>query len=177
MPIPSAFEGSGLLSPGDHTATIEELRKSILIEGPRSPIDGWDLQWRRYLVRNLYILTQDLWAEGVEDIFIDGSFATNKPKPGDIDGFYYVEKERQRDVHRALCSRRLEWDTTQRRLDPSSGKRKPIMWHTYRVEFFPGWWPAIKDPDTGKTIAFTDFFRRTRASRPKGVVKILKGAV
>jgi hypothetical protein len=32
------------------------------------------------------------WTAGIDDIFIDGSFCTEKPDPGDVDG-YWVEPD------------------------------------------------------------------------------------
>jgi hypothetical protein len=69
------------LPPGDHPATLDEIRRRFGFT-PR----------RRWLVKGLRAAAQAFWAAGVEKIFIGGSFCTEKPDPGDIDG-YWVEPD------------------------------------------------------------------------------------
>jgi hypothetical protein len=38
-------------------------------------------------VDNLAVLVAQLWQVGIDRIFIDGSFAQDKPRPNDIDGY------------------------------------------------------------------------------------------
>jgi len=47
---------------------------------------------RRWLLKGLRSGVQASWAAGTEDIFIDGSVCTEKPDPGDIDG-YWIEPD------------------------------------------------------------------------------------
>src|SRR5580658_10501019 len=47
---------------------------------------------RRWLFKGLRVAVAAFWAAGIEDIFIDGSFCTEKPDPGDVDG-YWVEPD------------------------------------------------------------------------------------
>jgi hypothetical protein len=56
---------------------------------------------------------------------------------------------------------------------------KPLMWHRYHVELFPQFTPpfdtlavAATSPQ-GRQILFTEFFRHTRAGKPRGIVRIL----
>jgi len=72
--------------------TLVELERSILVTGPEDKDDNWDTKWRVQLVQNLRILVKELWKEGITEIFIDGSFATDKLHPGDVDGYFVVEK-------------------------------------------------------------------------------------
>ena len=87
--IPS-FQPDGLLPPGDYEVSFNELRQSILTDGPHgSPDhDAWDTSWRNRLVDNLEILTKQLWQVGIRDIYADGSFAEDKDHPNDIDGYF-----------------------------------------------------------------------------------------
>jgi hypothetical protein len=39
---------------------------------------------RRWLLKGLRAALRASWAAGIEDIFIDGSFCTEKPDPGDV---------------------------------------------------------------------------------------------
>jgi hypothetical protein len=41
-----AFTAQGHLPPGDHELTIEELRRSMLVEGPGPEHPAWDAAWR-----------------------------------------------------------------------------------------------------------------------------------
>ena len=47
---------------------------------------------RRGLLKGLRGAVDALWTAGAEQIFVDGSFYTGKPEPGDIDG-YWVEPD------------------------------------------------------------------------------------
>src|ERR1035437_1577782 len=73
--IPDFDSTTGALPPGDHRA--EEIG-SRLGFSPR----------RRWLLQGLHIAVKAFRAAGVEDIFIDGSFCTEKPDPGDVDGYW-----------------------------------------------------------------------------------------
>ena len=75
MTIIPDFDVDGLPPPGDYEVSFEELRASSLVLGPRNGADdeNWDSQWRSLLVANLEVLTRQLWAVGVRDIFADGS--------------------------------------------------------------------------------------------------------
>jgi hypothetical protein len=43
-------------------------------------------------LKGLRAAVKAFWLAGIEDIFIDGSFCTEKPDPGDVDG-YWVEPD------------------------------------------------------------------------------------
>ena len=53
--------------------------------------ESWDSHWRSHLVDNLQVLSQQLWAVGVRDIYADGSFAEDKHHPNDIDGYFICD--------------------------------------------------------------------------------------
>lgn len=84
------FQPDGLLPPGDYEVSFEEIRQSVLTDGPTVGTDErtWDSDWRRRLVDNLEILTKQLWQVGVREIYADGSFAEDKDHPNDIDGYF-----------------------------------------------------------------------------------------
>jgi Family of unknown function (DUF6932) len=79
--IPPFDSETGALPPGDHQATLEEVAARLGFT-PR----------RRWLLKGLRAAVEALWAAGVAQIFVDGSFCTEKPEPGDIDG-YWVEPD------------------------------------------------------------------------------------
>ena len=79
--IPAFDPSTGALPPGNHQATLEQIRKRLGFT-PR----------RRWLLKGLRAAIEAFWAAGIEEIYIDGSFCTEKPDPGDIDG-YWVEPD------------------------------------------------------------------------------------
>lgn len=178
-PIPHHFTADGVLEPGDYHATFEELRGSLLVHGDGSS-PTWDRAWRTSLVDNLAVLVEQLWAVGIEQIFVDGSFAEDKDHPNDIDGYFVcslrdlatgdlVRKLNLLDPHKAWT-----WDPHQRRSAPGSVKKQLPMWLTYRVELYPhvGQLTGIRDRH-GHDLEFPSAFRQSRRDgRPKGIVAI-----
>src|SRR3712207_1855388 len=73
---------------GDYEMTPEELRNSMLVEGPEGEYPNWDAAWRLKLVENLEVMVGQLWEVGISEIFVDGSFVEDKDPPGDIDGYF-----------------------------------------------------------------------------------------
>ena len=82
------FDEDGLLPEGDYPMTIAELRDSLLVYGPGKTCPQWDSKWRLQLVNNLGHLANQLWAVGITNLFIDGSFVEDKDHPKDIDGYF-----------------------------------------------------------------------------------------
>jgi hypothetical protein len=79
--IPAFNPETGALPPGDHEATLDQIAKRFG-STPR----------RRWLLKGLCAAVEAFWAAGIEKIYIDGSFCTEKPDPGDVDG-YWVEPD------------------------------------------------------------------------------------
>jgi hypothetical protein len=95
MAIPKTFTKDGVLAPGTYDATISDIRKSILVHGNTAAT--WDVKWRSRLLDNAEILIRQLWAVGINDIYLDGSFVEDKDHPNDIDGYF--------DPHLAMFSK------------------------------------------------------------------------
>ncbi len=74
--IPAFDPVTGGLPPGDHRATMSEITHRFGFT-PR----------RRWLLKSLRIAVKAFREAGIEEIYIDGSFCTRKPDPGDIDGY------------------------------------------------------------------------------------------
>ncbi len=49
------------------------------------------MKWRLFLVNQLEIMAEQLWAVGINQIYIDGSFVEDKAHPNDIDGYFECE--------------------------------------------------------------------------------------
>ena len=150
--IPPLDPATGGLPPGDHRATLEEIRKRFGFT-PR----------RRWLLKGLRSPVKAFWAAGIEEIYIDGSFCTEKPDPGDIDG-YWVEPDP--GVYERVDP---YWIDFQLVLAHHSRKWKWRMWVEQGVEFFIH--PTMEaTPELG----FPVFFRQDRDGRPRGVIQVIK---
>ena len=182
MTILPDFTEDGLLPPGDYVLTIEELKQSMLVQGPlgkRRP-SGWNVGWRMQLVENLGILVRQLRAVGITEIFADGSFVEDKPLPNDIDGYFECERKRiesgdlLNDLNSIDPHKIWTWSRLSRR--PFRGYPKPQlpMWHQYRVELFPHYGQCSGITDKfGCSLDFPAAFRMSRRDgTPRGIIKI-----
>lgn len=176
-----AFNSDGLLPPDDYPLTINDLRSSILVNGPEDVI-GWDIKWRLHLVKQLEIVINQLWAVGITEIFINGSFVEDKLHPNDIDGYFVTDLMRfaTGDLHKELNL--LDpgiwtWDPNSRKPYRGHTKAQLPMWHKYRVELYPhcdGIYSDILDK-YGNNQQFPAAFRKTRDTfQPKGIIKIIR---
>src|SRR5262245_15084633 len=122
-PILPPFTDEGLLPPGDYVLTLEALSSSMLVVAPsdrtRSP--HWDAEWRAKLVSNLAVMVRQLWQVGIQEIFVNGSFAEDKAHPNDIDGYFECELRRlasgdlQRELNMLDPHNIWTWDPSSRR--------------------------------------------------------------
>jgi len=179
------FRPNGLLPPGDYELSLDELRASVLVNGPDATANagssGWDSAWRGLLVDNLQVLCKQLWHVGITDIFVDGSFAEDKAHPNDIDGYFVCD---MRSLASGDLARKLNlidpykiwtWDPRSRKPYRGYPKRQLPMWHRYRVELYPhvaGLGSGILDRH-GQELEFPSAFRQSRLNgEPRGIVKI-----
>ena len=116
--IPAFDPRTGALPPGNHPATLEEIRKRFGFT-PR----------RRWLFKGIRAAVEAFWAAGIQEICIDGSFCTEKPDPGDVDG-YWVEPDE--GVYDRIDPYWIDFDVV---LVPLVRKWKWRMWADYGVEF------------------------------------------
>jgi hypothetical protein len=178
------FDDGGLLPPGDYEMTLEELKSSMLVEGPESGYPDWDAGWRSKLVENLEVMVGQLWEVGITEIFVDGSLVEDKDHPGDIDGYFecdvveFATGSIQRRLNELDPYKVWTWEPASRRPYRNQTKRQLPMWHRYRVEFyphFPGLTSGIRD-QFGNDLPFPSAFRLSRREyKPKGIVRIAKG--
>lgn len=176
------FQADGTLPPGDYDMTLDELQQSVLVHGPTSWPHPWDTEWRATLVASLQVLVPHLWSAGAQDIYIDGSFATDKSRPGDVDGYFVCDRyewlsgrfqSRLMQCDPLWTSSKAAW-----RKEPASGKPHSPLWFRYHAEFFPhypGLSSGVPDP-FGNEYEFPRLFR-TRKDRPlkaKGIIHLLR---
>ena len=141
MSIPAFDPATGNLPPGIHDATWDELVVAL----------GFS-ERRRELLQGLREALESLGRAGCERAYIDGSFATEKPVPGDFDGCWET-----RGVDLDL----LDWELLD--FDDHRAAQKA----RYKGEMFPADTPA----DEWGTV-YLDFFQQTREEEPKGIVAI-----
>jgi hypothetical protein len=115
---------------------------------------------RQWLLKGLRAPVNAFWAVGIEEIYIDGSFGTEKPDPGDIDG-YWVEPDPE--VYDLIDPYWVAFE-----LMPHLRQWKWRMWVEHGVEFFVH--PAM----ASREIGFPEFFRRSRDGRPRGVIQVIR---
>jgi hypothetical protein len=131
-----------VLPPGVHDATMDEINERFAYNKRRQALfDGF-----RAGVRNLA-------RAGCNEAYLDGSFVTNKPEPGDFD----------------VC-----WDPAgvdPSRLDPTLldfSDRRKAQKEKYGGEFFPS------TVNAGGRVSFLDFFQVDKYSgKTKGIVRVL----
>lgn len=186
MPIPSNFNSDGLLDPGTYDASFADIRNSILVLGDGSS-PTWAAEWRAELVNRAEILVKQLWAVGVSDVFLDGSFVENKDHPNDIDGYFdphlsilnavdmVTFQKIVSDLNNLDPHKIWNWDPRSRKAYRGYPKKQLPMWLFYRVEFFPhlDQGTGIKD-QYGNDQKFPAAFRQSRSEfKPKGIIKVI----
>lgn len=152
--IPAFDPSTGALPPGNYDATLEQIAERLGFT-PR----------RQWLLRGLRVAVEGFWAAGVREIYIDGSFCTEKPDPGDIDG-YWVEPDE--GVYDRIDRYGIDFELV---FVPHLRKWKWRMWADYGVEFFIH--PAMQ---ATADMGFPEFFRQDRAGQPRGVIQVVKAA-
>lgn len=144
--VPTLVELPGspwsLLPPGLHNASLEEVAAAFATNA-----------WRRELFRGLVDACGRLWQAGCRTVYLDGSYVSGKPKPGDFDA----------------C-----WDPTGvdlARLDPlflQFGNGRAAQKAVFKGEFFPS---SLICADVGQ--AFVEFFQTDRfTGKQKGIISI-----
>lgn len=79
--------------------SLEELKDSMLVDGPEEGYQNWDSGWRMKLVENLEVMVGQLRRVGITEIFVDGSFVEDKDHPNDIDVVELATGNLQRELN------------------------------------------------------------------------------
>jgi hypothetical protein len=148
VPIP-ALTANGELPPGEHPATMSEIETAFGNQSDR----------RKSLMTGLKQATENFTKAKVRFIFVDGSFATNKPEPNDIDGCWSGEG----DVDFAVLDP-VFWDISS--LDQFKQRRQEMK-AKYSLDFFIA---ELIEADSGEP--FSSFFQSNRDGERKGILKV-----
>lgn len=131
-----------ILPPGAHAASLEDVAAAFATNA-----------WRRELFDGLVLACGKLRSAGCSGIYLDGSYVTGKPKPGDFDA----------------C-----WDpggVDPAQLDPvflEFANGRAAQKAAFKGEFFPS---SMMCMDVGQ--AFVDFFQLDRfTGKQKGIIAI-----
>lgn len=142
MTIPT-FQENGELPPGEHQASLGEV----------NTVFGSSNERRRFLMRGLHEAVNNFKLAGVETLWIDGSFITDKEEPNDIDG----------------C-----WEYTPtvsiEKLDPCFLGSREAMKRKYGLDFF-----IANIIEAGSGLPFPKFFQVNRDGNPKGIIIVKLG--
>lgn len=144
--IPALVQLSGspwnVLPPGAHAASLKDVATAFATN-----------VWRRELFDGLVLASARLRLAGCQAIYLDGSYVTGKPKPGDFDA----------------C-----WDPTgidPAKLDPvflAFANGRAAQKAEFKGEFFPS---SMMCVDVGRT--FVEFFQLDRfTGKQKGIISI-----
>jgi hypothetical protein len=149
MVIPAAdpATATGALPPGEHDATWLEIAGRF-----------GTTQHRLDLLQGLKDAIDLLVAAGATKLYLDGSFITEKDRPGDFDGCYEIS---QPDLTALERTEPVFLDLTY----PRTGMKTRFL-----GELFPAWFIAAMS-SSGPTL-FRDFFQQDRSGDPKGIVTI-----
>lgn len=118
---------------------------------------------------------------GISEIFVNGSFATDKLHPGDVyfecDQASIASGELLRKLNEIDPQQSWTWRDEDRLLEKVNGKQQLPMWWRYRVEAWPesGQPSGQIHPLTFEPLTHAQLFRITKQGNPKGIIKITIG--
>ena len=112
------------------------------------------------------MVLHQLYAAGVEEVVLGGSFCTAAPFPNDLDGFWVYPKTLDITKIDPVILMMDRFD-----LDPFSGEWVRLAKLKYGIELF------MDHPKLGgiNTQSCRKFFSCSRDGRPRGCVRIVKG--
>ena len=141
------FDAAGRLPPGIHGATWDEIQARF----------GWTPR-RRRLLRGLHRGILALQSAGCSRLYLDGSFVTDKPEPGDFDACWDPVGVRAALLDPVLLD--LQW--------PRQAQKR-----RFSGEFFLANVPA----EPAGTL-FLDFFQKDKVDgKPKGIIALDLGGI
>lgn len=147
--IPNFNNSTGYLKPGIYLMTIDELLAHKIL--------GAGVQ-RKKLIFSLKEACKTYWQYGINEIYANGSFATMKPVPNDIDGYICVDFESEE--FKSLINSGSVWGKF---YGYHNKKDKFQMWYEHRIEFY-----------TETENIYNNFFTHSRDNVERGIIKIIK---
>jgi len=142
MPIPDFDRNTGYLPAGDHPALLEELEERCC----------WNPK-RKELFAGLKEVVNRLRSAGVDQIWVGGSFPTDKRRPADVDVVYQAPKSLSSAALGELSSR-----------DAVKAKYHVDLWRMPALQLGP--------TATRPLISIKEFFETDRNDCPRGLVEL-----
>ena len=146
----------GFLLSGIHLINIPDLYKHPVLASSETRIK---------LINSLKEACGVYWSYGIEEIFVDGSFASMKENPNDIDGYIAFENENSSKFIQLLKSGSIWGDFLS--TDKKTGKYR--MWAEHRIEFY-----AHPIQKAYGYIPFPVFYTGMTKYVNKGILKIIR---
>ena len=143
MSIPPLDPVTGLLPPGEHEATWDEIEEQF----------GWNLR-RRQLLDGLAEGLAIFAGAGCSRVWLNGSFVTDKDEPGDFDCVWSITG----------VDRNTLQDTAPELLDLTNHRS------AQKARFGGEFLPNVTEAASGQQ--FADFFQTSRDGTAKGIVVI-----
>ncbi len=167
------FDTNGCLKPGIQPLTPSEFIARFVTAFPGS-------RRRGELARSLLKVAPLLRSLGVRRIVVAGSMVTDKPEPGDCDGFFDVSLDvwgRLQDALRIADPGVLwSWDLLDRQPDEDGHLRTP-QWLRYGLDLYPQIFDAEPDftiTQDGYPRQFPEeFFQYSRDGIRQGIVELI----
>ncbi len=146
---------TGYLISGTYLMTIDELlNHKILASTPE----------RIQLIHALELACKTYWYYGITEIYANGSFATAKPIPADIDG--YLRVSYADSIFLKLTDSGSIWGDFRGKSHPND---KAPMWYEYKIEFY------LEDPKyPNSNFNPAKFFTHSREGVERGIIKIIQ---
>lgn len=170
MELPQ-FTNDGVLPPGDHELTLEELETSFLVHGPCDELryPNWERSWRLKLVQNLIAAVKDLWKVGITEIYVAGSFVEDVKHPSDIDCYFECERHQIEggELEAKLTAINRDWKGLSQQ---NCGRMKGLR----AVHIVPEYGTPYRF-DGGPELMLPTEYRqsRRRGMIPRGIIKIV----
>lgn len=143
----------GRLPPGDWKATLDEVELRF----------AYNFR-RREIMAGLRHVVAQLQSHGIEDVWVDGSFVTDKQRPNDVDVVYMIPTGEDE----------ADWP------DVGPSRRQHVKrYHRVDLWRYPALQPAKKAiPGLGGgSITIKQFFESDEDGNPRGLVNLVLGEV
>jgi len=148
------------LAVGIHLMSINDLLTHKILGGTPERVK---------LINSLKLACETYWSYGITEIYANGSFATSKPNPADIDGYIQISYS-DANLLKLIQSGSV-WGNFKGKSNP---KDKFPMWYEHKIEFY------LHDPDyTNESFNPPKFFTHSKEGIARGIIKIIqpKGAI
>lgn len=144
MSIPK-LQDNNELPPGEHLASLQEVEM----------VYGVSTERRVSLMSGLLAAVTNFEAAGVNTIWVNGSFVTNKKEPNDIDGCWEYNSAVDINI-----------------LDPIFLGSRNEMKKKYGLDFF-----IANYVEAGSGLPFPKFFQKNRDGSAKGIIVVKLGGL